>query len=189
VGAGNMNGKRRAPIQTSPTFVSVYTVLPRTPGYLTPLAGWTMCSLKIVPLPYTLCDITSRPRPVLMIQRALLFLVDQEAVPLMTLHLSVPSSVRESVPIGRRWCRIPASSRGPLRVYDSRYCCSITVPRIPEEKEVFMVIVRNDEASKRVAVARNEKHTQLQFRLLICPARDRRTTALHQVSTCFPRSP
>jgi hypothetical protein len=38
-------------------------------------------------------------------------------------------------------------------------------------------------------VARNGtgKHTQLQFRLSICPARDRRTTALRQVSTCFSR--
>ena len=67
----------------------------------------------------------------MMIQRALLFLVDQEAVPLMTLHLSAPSSTRETVPISPRWCRILVSSRGPLRVYGSGRCYSIGVPRTP----------------------------------------------------------
>ena len=46
---------------------------------------------KFVSLPYTFCDITSRS-PVLMTRRALLFLVDQEAVPLMIQRpLSAPS--------------------------------------------------------------------------------------------------
>ena len=67
----------------------------------------------------------------MMIQRALLFLVDQEAVLLMTLHLSAPSSTHESVPISPRWCRILVSSRGPLRVYGSGRCYSIGVPRTP----------------------------------------------------------
>jgi hypothetical protein len=53
----------------------------------------------------------------------------------MTLHLSVPSSTRESFPIGSRWYRILASSRGLLRVYGLRKCCSIIVLRIPEEKK------------------------------------------------------
>jgi hypothetical protein len=69
-----------------------------------------------------------------MTQRDLLFLVDQEAVPLMTLRLSVPSSTRESVPISPRLYRIRASSRGLLRVYDSGCCYSIRVLRIPEER-------------------------------------------------------
>jgi len=46
---------------------------------------------KFVSLPYTFCDITSRS-PVLMTRRALLFLVDQEAAPLMIRRpLSAPS--------------------------------------------------------------------------------------------------
>ena len=128
MGAGNMNGASR-----SPTFVSVYTVLPPYSWIPDSPSVGPCAHIEIfVSLPYTLCDITSRSRPVLTIQRALLFLVDREAVPLMTLHLSVPSSARESVPRGRRWCRIRASSRGPPRVYGSGCCWPITAPRSPE---------------------------------------------------------
>lgn len=46
---------------------------------------------KFVSLSYTICDITSRS-PVLMTRRAPLFLVDQEAAPLMIRRrLSAPS--------------------------------------------------------------------------------------------------
>ena len=88
------------------------------------------CLLTLVSLLYTFCHITSR-LPVLTIRRALLFLVDQEAVPLMTRHLFVPSSARESAPTVRQWYRIPASFRAPLRVCDLRYCYSIAAPRNP----------------------------------------------------------
>ena len=70
----------------------------------------------------------------MMQQRVLLFLADQEAVLLMTLHLSVSSSARENFPIDPRCDRILASSRGLLRVYGSGNCCSIIVLRIPEGK-------------------------------------------------------
>jgi hypothetical protein len=89
-----MNGARRAPLQTFP-YICIRTLFcPRIPGYLThPRLDSVLSSKFLSLLPYTrLCDITSRLRPVLTIQRALLFLVDQEAVPLMTLHLSAAPS-------------------------------------------------------------------------------------------------
>ena len=130
-----MNGARRAPCRRSPTFVSVNTVLPSY-SWIPDPPSVGQCALIEFFVPFTVhttCDITSRLRPVLTIRRALLFLVDQEAVPLMTLHLSAaPSLARESVPRGRRWCRIPASCRGLPRVCGSGCCCSIAAPRSPE---------------------------------------------------------
>jgi hypothetical protein len=126
---------------------------PRIPGYLTPPVEHCAHIENFVSLPYTLCDITSRSRPVLTIQRALLFLVDREAVPLMTPHLSVPSSARESAPRGRQWCRIHVSSRGPPRVYGSGCCWPIAAPRSPEgEMKWFIVRTdRYDDATRGVA--------------------------------------
>lgn len=74
-------------------YVSVHTVRPvlLLDTWHARLVQLEYARFKFVSLPYTFCDINSRS-PVLTTRRALLFLVDQQAAPLMTRHLlSAPS--------------------------------------------------------------------------------------------------